>query len=164
MTVTFFSHLGICTSDLARSRAFYTGALGFTEVSGISVGPEVGALIELDTPDLALTSVFLERDGARIELMEFGHPPHGDGHRRPFDTRGLTHLAVRTDDTAAVAAEVVALGGTVLEHTRVGDPEVGVELLYVLDPDGVRIELIQVPGDPTLPPGEPLEDAPVEDG
>ena len=40
--------------------------------------------------------------------------------------------------------------------------ELGVETIYlpdtlgVLDPDGVRVELIEMPGDPEQPLGEPL--------
>lgn len=159
MSVQCFSHVGVCTSDLERSRRFYREVLGFVERSTVTVGAEVGQLIEIDSPSFTLRSVFLERDGFRIELMEMVDPgPVGSGERRPFNTCGLTHFAVRVDEIEPVIAQVQALGGTVLDNTRVGDPSIGVELMYVLDPDGVRVELIRLPGDPTQTPGEPIAD------
>lgn len=159
MAVQFFSHVGICVSDLPRSRRFYRDGLGFAEMSQVTVGAEVGALIEVESDALTLQSVFLERDGSRIELMEFADPgPEGDGERGRFNTLGLTHMAFRTDDLAALTETIREHGGIVLDHTRVGQADMGVELIYVLDPDGVRIELIQLPGDPTVVPGEPIND------
>ena len=50
------------------------------------------------------------------------------------------------DDVEASAAHLVACGGTLLESTRA---ELGVPLVFVHDPDGVRIELMQVPARPS---------------
>lgn len=157
MAIQHFSHLGICVSSLDRSIAFYTQVLGFVEVSRTSVGAEIGPLIELDSEDIQLRSHFLERDHMRLELMEFDAPaPSGNGERGAFNRLGLTHLAVRVSSTGDVLGKVAEYHGAVLEHTRVGQADIGVELIYVTDPDGVRIELIQLPGDPSLAPGEPV--------
>lgn len=157
MSIQHFSHLGICVTSLHRSIAFYREVLGFVEVSKTAVGAEIGPLIELHSADLQLRSHFMERDSMRIELMEFDAPrPLGDGERSPFNTLGLTHLAIRVAATGPVLASVAQHGGTVLEQTRVGQADIGVELIYILDPDGVRIELIQLPGDPMQAPGEPV--------
>lgn len=155
MAIQHFSHLGICVTNVDRSIRFYTEVLGFVEVSRTAVGAEVGPLIEVESSELRLRSHFLERDSMRIELMEFDEPkPIGTGARGAFNTLGLTHLAIRVSDVASVLPGVRRHGGTLLEQTRVGRADMGVELIYVLDPDGVRIELIQLPGDPTQAPGE----------
>lgn len=157
MAIQHFSHLGICVSSLNRSIAFYTQVLGFIEVSRTSVGTEIGPLIELDADDIQLRSHFLERDNMRLELMEFDAPaPSGNGERGDFNRLGLTHLAVRVSDVNEALAKVAEYHGTVLEHTRVGQADIGVELIYMTDPDGVRIELIQLPGDPSMAPGDPV--------
>jgi predicted enzyme related to lactoylglutathione lyase len=63
---------------------------------------------------------------------------------------GLTHLSVRVDDVDAVAAVVEARGGSVVSGTRtiLGDGETSLDLVYCTDPDGVRIELMKLPGSP----------------
>lgn len=157
MTQTIVSHVGICTRDVAKSIRFYCGALGFTEVSKTAVGPEIGPLIEIDSAELHLRSHFLECEQFRLELMQFDHPAvEGNDDPGSFNKLGLTHLAIRVAQIEEILARVKEFGGRVLTHTEVGDDAMGVKLIYVLDPDGVRIELMKVPGDPRLAPGEPV--------
>ena len=157
MAVQYFSHVGLCVADLDRSVRFYCEALGFRLVSGTQVGPEIARLMELEEAGLDLHARFLERDGVRIELLWFASPEaEGDGERRPLNVRGLTHFAVRVDDVASTAKRIRELGGRVLEETSVGQPDAGIELIYAVDPDGVRIELMALPGDPSATPGEPV--------
>jgi glyoxylase I family protein len=146
MTVTF-SHVGICVSDLERSLAFYCDALGFERVQEHRVGNEFGALMELD--DVALRSCFVRRDGVSIELLYFEEPGHrGDNTRRPMNRLGLTHLSVRVDDVDDVARAVERAGGTVHTGTRTtfGAGLECLDFVYCTDPDGVRIELMRLPG------------------
>ena len=64
-------------------------------------------------------------------------------------------LSFRVEDANAVASRLEKLGGRCLESTRTGNPEFNAIALFVVDPDGTRLELIQQPGDPTgLPGGE----------
>jgi catechol 2,3-dioxygenase-like lactoylglutathione lyase family enzyme len=60
---------------------------------------------------------------------------------------GLTHLSLRVDDLDAQLARLVEAGVEVLEPTRIDLPEAGVKAVFVSDPDGTRIELVQQPGD-----------------
>ncbi|HXQ60380.1 MAG TPA: VOC family protein [Acidimicrobiales bacterium] len=146
MTTTF-SHLGICVSDLERSMRFYCEGLGFSAAESHTVGEEFGPLMELD--GVALRSQFVRRDGMAIELLHFTSPPQsGDGVRRPMNALGLTHLSIRVDDVPAVAAALEALGGTVVSGTRTTFdlPGAALDFVYCTDPDGVRIELMQLPG------------------
>ena len=61
---------------------------------------------------------------------------------------GLTHLSLRVDDVDGLAATIEALGGTVVPATRTTFelPEARLDFLYCTDPDGVRIELMDLPG------------------
>ena len=137
-----FSHFGICVSDLDRSLRFYCEGLGFELVESHSVGPEFGALMEVD--DVALESRFVERDGVRIELLWFESPGvlGAPGERRSMNQLGLTHLSFRVDDVDEAAARLAALGGTVVESSRTAFPPL--DFVYCTDPDGTRIELMKL--------------------
>jgi len=142
-----FSHLGICVADLDASLRFYCEGLGFVEVAAHDVGEEFATLMEVD--GVRLRSRMIAKDGVTVELLGFDAPGvTGDGSRRPMNRRGLTHLSLRVDDLASTAATVEALGGTVVRSTRTEVPlgEVTLEFVYCTDPDGVRIELMDLGG------------------
>ena len=146
MTLSF-SHLGICVSDLERSVRFYREGLGFEPVASHQVGPEFGTLMEVD--GVQLESRMLARDGVTIELLGYVSPgTTGDGSRRPMNQLGLTHLSLRVDDVDGMAATIESLGGTVVAATRttMDLPGARLDFLYCTDPDGVRIELMDLPG------------------
>jgi catechol 2,3-dioxygenase-like lactoylglutathione lyase family enzyme len=146
MTLSF-SHLGICVSDLDRSLRFYCEGLGFEPVASHRVGEEFGALMELDGVDV--DSRMLRRDGVTVELLGYVSPTAtGDGGRRPMNQLGLTHLSLRVDDVDGLASTIERLGGSVVRSTRTTFDGGGARLdfLYCTDPDGVRIELMDLPG------------------
>jgi catechol 2,3-dioxygenase-like lactoylglutathione lyase family enzyme len=66
---------------------------------------------------------------------------------------GLTHLSMRVADLEATTQRLAEAGVTVLGATRYDDPQHGVAAAFVLDPDGTRVELVQIPGDPARLPG-----------
>jgi glyoxylase I family protein len=148
MSVQRLSHIGICVSDLERSVLFYCDVLGFAEQSRLRVsGPESERLLNIAGGDVQ--AVYLLRDGTCIELLhypEVGHEPSQTP--RPMNQLGFTHLSVRVTDLDAVVAAVVAGGGTYLDDTRVDNPAWRSIAVFVTDPDGLRIELLQTTGEP----------------
>ena len=157
MPVQRFSHIGITVADPERSLRFYRDLLGFRPLSHLSVDDALSArLVGLEP--LELHATFLERDGTRIELMHYAAPgDEPDEVPRPMNRRGLTHLAVRVDDLPELLGRLEAAGAEILKDTHVANPDFASEVVFVLDPDGVRIELIQLPGDPNEVLGEPLD-------
>ncbi len=151
MTIKYMMHVGLCVSDLNRSIRFYRDGLGFEEAGGLEIsGEPTASLVEI--PDLELRAVYLDRDGLRIELLHYSSPGSvGVAEARPMNQLGLTHMAVRVENLDDAIAKLTALGGTALEHTRIRDPEYNSEIIYLTDPDGTRLELVQVPNDPTRP-------------
>jgi catechol 2,3-dioxygenase-like lactoylglutathione lyase family enzyme len=144
---THFSHFGICVSDLERSLSFYCGALGFEKAEMHEIGSEFAALMDL--PDVAVTSQFIRRGPTAIELLAFEQPaPFGDHERRAVNQLGLTHLSFRVEDLAATEARVVELGGAVVEpsRTKIDLGGAALEFVYCTDPDGVRVELMDLGG------------------
>ncbi|MEE2677209.1 MAG: VOC family protein [Myxococcota bacterium] len=150
-TVRYLMHFGVCVRDLERSLRFYRDGLGFAEAGGLEVSGEPTATL-IGIPEVELHAVYLERDGMRIELLHYPKPGTvGGADVRPMNQPGLTHFAVRVDRLDEALARLVPLGGVVLEHTRVRAEEFDAEVVYVTDPDGTRIELVQTPHDPTRP-------------
>jgi glyoxylase I family protein len=141
-----FSHIGICVSDIERSKAFYVDVLGFTELYALDiVGDEVAATMEQSG---AFRSAMLLRGDVRIELLQWiDVATTGSGTRKPMTELGFTHLSFRVDDVHELTEAVRAAGGEIHEHTLTvmggaGD-ESAVRLIYCTDPDGTRIEFME---------------------
>jgi catechol 2,3-dioxygenase-like lactoylglutathione lyase family enzyme len=140
-----FSHFGICVSDLERSLRFYCDALGFEKAESHDIGPEFARLMDLY--DVSVTSQFIRRGPTAIELLAFHEPaPFGSRERRAVNQLGLTHLSFRVRDVAGTAARIVELGGAVVEPSRTIIDLGGttLEFVYCTDPDGVRVELMDL--------------------
>jgi catechol 2,3-dioxygenase-like lactoylglutathione lyase family enzyme len=135
------SHIGLCVRDLERSRRFYVDGLGFEEYARFEIDRQIA---EVDPP-CDFTSFFIQKDGLRIELLDyrspgvFGEPVNRRNHV------GLTHLSFVVDDVDAAARELESYGGTIIEGTRSGqdDPDM-VQIIFLADPDGTRVELMRL--------------------
>lgn len=144
MALLGFSHLGICVSDLERSTRFYEDVFGFKQVYSLDfTNGEVANTME--RPD-AFTSRMLVRDDVHVELL-YWHDltPDGDGQRRPMTVKGITHLSFRVDSIDDLFEAAQRAGGAVHRETMSvtagqGEGARDVELVYLTDPDGVRIE------------------------
>lgn len=137
MALQSFSHLGVCVSDLERSTRFYTEVLGFRVLFSVDFESELGATMEVDG---AFTSRMLARDDVRVELLHWrDRAVDGDGERRAMTARGVTHLAFRVDAIDDLFELAESRGGRAYPATRT-DLGGGVEVVYLTDPDGVRIE------------------------
>jgi catechol 2,3-dioxygenase-like lactoylglutathione lyase family enzyme len=153
MSVLRFTHIGICVADLDRSIRFYRDLLGFNLRSELRIGGEPTSTL-LRLPDVDLHAVYLERDGMRIELLYYQSPQAvGAGKARSMRERGLTHLSLRVDNLADLLGELGAAGVEILDDSRIDFPEFQTGAVFVCDPDGTLIELVQSPGDVEAPPG-----------
>lgn len=134
------SHIGICVSDLERSLRFYCDGLGFERAESHSIGNEFADALEVPR-DVELTSQFIRREGLSIELLHYASPRTVGEPSRSRRQIGLTHLSFVVPDVDRAAALLVQCGATVLAETRTtGD---GIDLLFLADPDGVRVELMR---------------------
>jgi glyoxylase I family protein len=155
MHIQRLTHLGICVSDLERSLRFYRDVLGCKEVGRLEMEGGTADIIN-DMKGVKIRAIYLERDGWRLELIEFPEPGWvGPQTPRAMNQLGLTHLSLRVDDLEAVCAQLEAAGGGLLPATRIGGPDAPTHVIMAHDPDGVRLELIQGPGDPNAVPGGP---------
>lgn len=142
-----FSHLGIAVSDIERSSRFYGDVFGFRQLYALDFAAnEVAATMEQQG---TIRSRMMVRDDVRIELLQWlDVPMTGSGQRKPMTELGFTHLSFRVDDIDELSDAVRAAGGAVHDHTLTvlgigGSDPPPVKLLYVTDPDGTRIELME---------------------
>jgi lactoylglutathione lyase len=131
------NHVGLCVTDVERSRRFYEAVLGFTHQRDLEV-PDAAASKLLQVPEpVGCTAVYLERDGFVLELLHFDRDGNAPPRARSFTEPGLTHLSFSVDDVAAACQLVTEHGGEVLTDTDVGGLAINVR-----DPDGQVLELL----------------------
>ena len=113
--------------DIDRSVAFYE-ALGFAEIGRMDIRDEA-VNVFMGLPD----------DGARLELTY----NHGvDSYELGT---GYNHIAVTTGDLDATLASLAA-AGIEPEKPPYSVREGGSRICFVRDPDGYRVELIEITG------------------
>ena len=149
MTVSRIHHVGITVSDVERSLGFYRDLLGMRVVADTRLTrPEIAALLGTDEIDVRLVNLDTQ-DGRILELLEYAQPP---GHRLEYTNRdsGSAHVALQVDDLDRIRAGIGAAGGSEISRHPVTAQDTegifaGARLLYVRDPDGMILELVQRP-------------------
>jgi catechol 2,3-dioxygenase-like lactoylglutathione lyase family enzyme len=140
-------HTGITVLNLERSLAFWRDVIGFElshtahqsgklakEITGVA-----GAEIKL--------AVVKTSSGHKIELLQYLAPPdRKDDRLRPCDL-GHVHVALVVDDLDAVIERIAASGWKAAGKSQMlqSGPNAGKRVVYVRDPDGLTIELMQLP-------------------
>lgn len=138
-------HPGITTDDLDRLLPFYTGLLGFQQISGF--GWEAGtAMSELagritGVANSTARSALLKTGNAFLEIFEFKKPSTGREGPTPLSRPGIAHICFDSDDVIA-------------DHERLAHADVQfisapidvgpMRLCYCRDPDGNLVELQQI--------------------
>ena len=147
MTVRGIDHAGITVASLEASLGFYRDLLGLSVIGeGEDSGPELDAITGLS----GLRMRYAELDlgaGQLLEVIEFGRPEGKRLVQAPRDA-GAAHLALRVDDVDELCARLVAAGVTVPGRpTTINAPGrwSGARCVYVEDPDGRTVELVQRP-------------------
>ncbi len=132
MAVTGLGHLALDVSDMKRSADFYTQVLGFQQ------------LFELkDDKGNPWINYFKVGPGQFIELFY----PRGEEPADPKARVGFSHMCFVVDDIKRTEAEILKQGGTLDRPIKLGAD--GNYQAWVRDPDGNRIELMQImPGSP----------------
>ncbi len=145
-----FSHVGVCVTDIERSRRFYCEGLGFTEGNMFTTDNRYHELLGIPEK-LLMHNQFLRLGQTMIELIQFDEPTLVPGPAlRPIHQIGFTHLSFRVADIDKVVSVLEALGGGVLPATRTLIELPGKapgDMIMCLDPDGNRVELMCYPED-----------------
>jgi len=140
-------HTGITVSNLERSLEFWRDVLGFEfSHSAHQKGDLAQEITGVDGAEIKL-AVLKTPGGHNIELLQYLAPAdHKRATLRPCDV-GSVHLALLVNDLDAVLAQIAASGWEAAgkPQTLSKGPNAGKRVVYVRDPDGTTIELMQPP-------------------
>jgi catechol 2,3-dioxygenase-like lactoylglutathione lyase family enzyme len=134
-------HVGISVADLERSLGFYRDLLGLAVVA-VSEEEEVGSVAGI----AGARARFADLDagnGQLVELVQYSTGTRGDTQRP--NVTGSCHFSLRVEDLESVLATLAAAGTAPLGESATLSEGVwdGCTVVYVRDPDGMLVELIE---------------------
>lgn len=136
--------VGLGCRDLALMRRFYEQALGLQFVSEARVPAQTTQTIRL-THGGAIVIRLQSPCGARIKLVGLDAPPVATaceaGHA--LDEARTVYLTFIVEDIAPVLQRLLAAGGTGLAEGAPIAQRPGVSLIFLRDPEGHVLELVQ---------------------
>ena len=125
-----FSHVAFRVADIERSLRWYKDVFGADLVCHVeAVGPK---------PEYYYAEF---RHGQMIEFFTGGQ----GASNRAADASGFEHLSLIVDDIQAALAHLRATGATIVRPYFEGRAKQ--KIVYVGDPDGNVIELMEIPPD-----------------
>ena len=140
-------HTGLTVSDMDRSIDFYCNVLGLTVVRRFDVAEDFLSQI-VGFPSVHLDIALLKADEEEhiIELLQYiSHP----GEKNPSETNrtGNGHVCFEVDDIWANYENLKSKGVKFVNPPAmitIGR-NVGAQAVYFRDPDGITLEMRQVP-------------------
>ncbi len=144
--ITGCDHIGIQVRDVERSTQFYVENLGFTRVARWSMSkPYVQKLVGY-YPDVVLEIAMLTIPGTDIflEILEYRNVD-----KTPVDPAlanpGTGHFCLFCDNLDELYEKLAARGVDFISEvqTPVSGPAEGGRIVYLRDPDGIGVELVQ---------------------
>ncbi len=141
-------HTSFTVSNLERSLHFYKDLLGFALLEHRPSITNKYFRDIVDFPDGEIKGAYLAIPGTqhRLELFEYVNP-RGVALDLRNNNPGSAHLAVLVDNVVEMYAELLAKGIRFRSPPIYLDegPNTGGWAVYMLDPDGITIELFQAP-------------------
>jgi lactoylglutathione lyase len=147
MAITAFDHVGIQVQDVERSTRFYE-ELGLKCVARWSRSePYIQRLVGY-YPDVTLEIALLEipTTTSVLEIIEYRNVPRAPVDPDPANP-GTGHLCFMVDDLEDLYARLGAKGVVFQSEVQTSTAGIwkGGRVVYLLDPDGIRVELAQLP-------------------
>lgn len=144
--MTAVHHVGITVSNIERSLDFYQDLLGGERLGPYRrSGPRVDAVTGY--PGVAVHQAFVRppEGSTMVELLQYENGSSvvldpDNGHV------GAAHVAIVVSGLDEILARLAAQGVQALSDPIVAsEPMAGHRCVYVLDPDRVRVELVEPP-------------------
>lgn len=137
------SHLGLCVSDRDAAMRFWCDGLGFEVAEHYDLTdeliPGLAEALEVRKP-VTVRSQMIRLGDLKIEVLSYENPAVTGTPSSSRGALGYTHLSFLHPSIDDFSDHLVAHGGTILKETR---QNVGIEVVFLADPDGTRIELMQ---------------------
>jgi len=137
-------HTGFTVINIERSLTFWRDVLGF-ELSHRAHHTGDLASEVTGVPGADISLAVLKAPGHKIELLEYHAPPERKRvNLRPCDV-GSVHVAFTVENLDAILSAIAAFGWRTAGNpqTLKTGPNAGRRVVYVRDPDGTTIELMQ---------------------
>jgi catechol 2,3-dioxygenase-like lactoylglutathione lyase family enzyme len=132
-------HMSFTVSDLETTNAFFA-KLGFEPVRRyVSSGPAADEGTGTANADVDISWLSHPQGGPKLELLRYQNEPAGKAAHN--SQVGAAHLCLRVENVNAEYERLSGEGVTFVSAPH-GD-EFGVIWVYMRDPDGIVVELIQ---------------------
>lgn len=148
MKVTGCEHIGLTVADVERSAAFYEENLGFKRIARSSRSEPYVQRVVGHHPDVTLEIWMLEIPGSTVQLELLEYQGIEQREVDPANRNvGTAHFCVWVDDLEAIYERLKANGVDFVSEVQHSDSGriKGGKVVYMLDPDGIRVELIELP-------------------
>lgn len=140
-------HIGVPVKDLDTSLAFYKEIFGLEpEFVHTAEGRDLARAV--DVPDAKLTFTFLQLGNTYLELLEY-HTDRDENYDLRNCDVGAVHICFEVDDIQQTYQELLAKGVDVVAGPLFIEdgPLTGYTFVYFRDPDGITLELFELPAD-----------------
>ena len=139
-------HIGIQVRDVERSARFYEQSLGFERVERWSLShPYVQRVVGYH-PDVTLEIALLKIPSSELflEILEY-RGVEGAAVDPATANPGTAHFCLFVEDLDGLYAELTRNGVEFVSEvqTPTWGPNEGGRLVYMKDPDGIRVELVE---------------------
>jgi len=144
-------HLGFTVSDLDRSVEFYSRLLRVEPFLRRVYREEfVSEIVGYEGTVMDCAMFAIPRSGAILELLQYLEPPPGRVSMETFNV-GNAHLCLVVDDLDEEYRRLVETGvelrspPVTVPSDIEEEPGRGGKALYLRDPDGITVELLELP-------------------
>ena len=129
------NHVGVATSSIEASIAFYRDVMGATKIHA-----------PFDLPAQGVKVCFVDTPNTQIELIE----PYDDtspiaGFLKKNPIGGQHHVCFEVPDIHAAVADFKGKGATILGEPRIGAHGTPIVFVHPRDMGGVLVELMETP-------------------
>lgn len=142
-----FHHAGVTVADLDRSLEFWASFLGAAPRRRMTIeGAQVSRLVGYEGTRIERCWLDLP-GGAELELVQYlerHDEPYDEGTAHP----GNVHLCVVVDDMGRAHPHALACGAAPVGAGPIeiaAGPYAGGRVAYVRNPDGITLELLELP-------------------
>lgn len=141
-------HIAIQVSDVDRSARFYEQALGFQPRGRVSRSEPYVQRVVGFYPDVTLEIAMMGIPGTDVELeiLEYRGVDRTAIDPVPANP-GTMHFSLFVEDLDGMYERLTAQGVEFVSEVQVSDagPLKGGKVVYMLDPDRIRVELVELP-------------------